>query len=106
MARWLFPTAILIVLAGCSQNGPGRAAIAERCIAGGETPEVCQCLADESSQKLEGDLFALVVLGATGEDAEAELLVNEMSPDEHLKFAAAMREIIRKCGAEGYVAAG
>jgi hypothetical protein len=106
MARWLIPTALLIALAACSQNGPGRAAIVERCVAGGEALEICQCLADQSSRKLDRDMFALVVLGAEGEETETDQLMREMAPDRQLKFIAAMREIIRSCGAEGYVAAG
>ena len=105
MARRLFPTAMLIALAACSQNGPGRAAIVDRCVTGGETPEVCQCLADQSSRKLDGDMFALVVLGAQGEEAETDLLMKEMPPDRQLKFSATMREIIGACGAQDYVAA-
>jgi len=105
MARWLIPIAMLVALAACSQNGPGRAAIAQRCVTGGEAPEICQCLADESSKKLDGDMFALVVLGAEGQEAETDLLMKEMPPDRQLKFSATMREIIGACGAQGYVAA-
>jgi hypothetical protein len=96
---------MLMVLAACSQNGPGRAAIVERCISGGEAQAVCQCLADQSSRKLDGAMFALVVLGAQGEEAETDRLMSEMSPDLQLKFSGTMREIIGMCGAQGYVAA-
>lgn len=105
MARWLFPTATLIALAACSQNGPGRAVIVERCVTGGEAPEICQCLADQSSRKLDGEMFDLVVLGAQGDEAETDLMMQEMSPDRQAQFGSTMREIIRACGAQGYVAA-
>ena len=105
MARWVFSSAMLIALAACSQDGPGRAVITERCIAGGESPEICQCLADESSKILDDDMFDMVVLGALGDDAETDLMMREMSSSRRARFSALMREIIQGCGAEGYVAA-
>jgi hypothetical protein len=95
----------LLALGACDQNGPSRAVITDRCVAGGEAPEICKCLADESSRKLEGDMLQIVVLGAQGEETETDRLVKELPADRQLKFKAAMRGIIESCGAEGYLAA-
>jgi hypothetical protein len=96
----------LAVLAACSQNGPGRAAITDRCIAGGEKPEVCKCLADESSRRLDRAMFELVVLGARGEETEAEEQVRTLGPERQDQFSTLVRGIIRGCGGEDYLIAG
>ena len=104
MARWAAALGLL-ALAACSQNGQGRAAITDRCIAGGEKPEICKCLADQSSRKLDSDMFALVVMGAQGDEAESDRLMQEIGPEKQAKFSSLMRDIIKSCGAEGYLAA-
>jgi hypothetical protein len=96
--------AALAALAACSQNGPGRSAIIDRCVAGGESEEICKCLADASSQRLESDMFELVVLGAQGEEAKTDERMKEMSPERQAQFTELMRGIIRACGAQGYLA--
>jgi hypothetical protein len=90
-------------LSACDQNGAGREAIANRCIAGGEAPEICRCFADESSRRLEGDLFQIVVLGAQGMETETDRLMKELPADRQADFTSAMREIVKACGAEGYL---
>ena len=105
MVRWTPALAALALLAACSQNEQGRAAINDRCVAGGESAEICTCLADQSSRKLDGDMFNLVVLGAQGEEAETDRLVKELTPERQARFTAMMQEITRGCGAEGYLAA-
>ena len=105
MPRWMLGAAAMALLGACDQNGSGRTTITNRCVAGGEAPEICKCLADASSAKLDGDLFGVVVLGAQGEDAQTEKLMKELSPERQAKFSATMREIIQGCGAEGYLAA-
>jgi hypothetical protein len=104
MPRWASVAIVLAALTACSQNGPGRAAITDRCIAGGESPEICKCLADASSQKLERDMFELVVLGAQGDEAKTDQRMKEMAPDRQAQFTELMRGIIRGCGAQGYLA--
>lgn len=105
MSRLMLAAIALVLLAACDQNGPGRTAITNRCVAGGEAPEICKCLADASSSKLEPDTFKVVVLGAQGEDAQTEKLVKDLPPESQARFSATMRDIIQGCGAEGYVAA-
>ncbi len=104
MARWMPAASALVLLAACSQNEPGRTAIVDRCVAGGETPEICKCLADESSRQLDGDMFELVVLGAQGEETETDRRMKELTPERQARLAAMMQQIIRGCGADGYVA--
>ncbi len=106
MLRLTTAIATLLALSACSQNGPGRAVITDRCVAGGEAPEVCKCLADESSKKLDGDMFAMVVLGAQGEEAKSDARMKDLGPDRQAKFTAAMKDIIRGCGAANYLAGG
>ncbi len=105
MRRRAFAIIVGLGLAACSQNGPGREAINSRCIAGGESPEICKCLADTSADKLEGDLFPIVVAGARGEEAASEKLINDLAPDRKARFGQAMREIARSCGADAYIVA-
>lgn len=105
MARWMPGAGVLVLLAAaCSQNEPGRTAIVDRCVAGGETPEICQCLADQSSRQLDGEMFELVVLGAQGEEKEADRRMTELTPERQARFTAEMQHIIRGCGADGYLA--
>lgn len=95
----------LLALAACSQNGPGRAAITDRCIAGGEKAEVCKCFADESSRRLDRTMFDLVVLGAQGREGEAEQQMKALGPERQSAFSAVVRGIIRGCGGEAYLVA-
>jgi hypothetical protein len=95
---------VLLGLSACDQNASGREVIANRCIAGGEAPEICRCFADESSSRLEGDLFQIVVLGAQGMETETDRLMKELPADRQTDFSSSMREIVRTCGAEGYLA--
>jgi hypothetical protein len=94
----------LLGLSACDQNGAGREVIANRCVAGGEAPEICRCFADESSRRLEGDLFQIVVLGAQGMETETDRLMKELPADRQAAFSSSMREIVQACGAEGYLA--
>lgn len=94
-----------VVLSACDQNASGKEAIANRCIAGGEAPETCRCFAEESASRLEGDLFQIVVLGAQGMETETDRLMKELPADRQADFSTAMREIVRICGAEGYLVA-
>ena len=91
-------------LAACDQNASGKEAIPNRCIAGAEAPEICRCFAEESSRRLEGDLFQIVVLGAQGMETETDRLMKELPADRQADFSAAMRGIVQTCGAEGYLA--
>ena len=95
---------VFVGLSACDQNATGKEAIANRCIAGGEAPEICRCFADESSRRLEGDLFQIVVLGAQGMETETDRLMKELPADRQADFSAAMRGIVETCGAEGYLA--
>ena len=106
MARRMPAAGILVLLAACSQNGPGRTVITDRCVAGGEKPEICKCLADQSSRQLDGELFELVVLGAQGEEKETDARLKALTPERQTRFSAAMQQIIGGCGAEGYLAGG
>lgn len=104
MARLLLIGIAALGLAACSQNEVGKKVITEQCIAEGETVEVCECFARTSDEKLDKELFAIVVLGAQGEDGETEKMIEELSPPQKARFTAAVREVISTCGAEGYLA--
>lgn len=85
-------------LVGCSRNESGRKLITERCLASGETTEVCECLARESDARLDQPLFDLVVLGARGEAEEAELAMQELDNQMKSKFATLAPQIRKGCG--------
>jgi len=104
MARWIIAGFAIAALSACSQDGPGRAAIVDRCVAGGETPEICRCLADSSSRKLDDEMFELVILGAQGEEQKTDERMKQMSPERQAQFTSAMQQIIHGCGAQGYLA--
>lgn len=93
------------VLSACSQNGPGRAVITDRCVASGQTPETCKCLADQSDQKLDQEMFEVVVLGARGEVNASERLLRDLGPDRQARFTALTRDIARACDADDYLVA-
>lgn len=106
MARLPLIALAALGLVACSQNEVGKKVIAEQCIAEGETVEVCECFAKTTDEKLDKDLFDIVVLGAQGEDGETEKLMQELSPSQKAQFAAGVREVIATCGAQGYLAGG
>jgi hypothetical protein len=96
---------VAVALAACNRNGPGRELIANRCVAGGETPEVCKCLADQSSAKLDDEMFQLVVLAAQGQVNASERLLRDIGPDRQSRFRTITREVARACGATEYLVA-
>ncbi len=93
-------------LAGCGQNEAGKAAIVDQCLANGEAPEVCDCLARTSAEKLDPALFDIVVLGARGEDLVVQQRMDELTPDLQARFTLIIPQILRECGAQGYLAGG
>jgi hypothetical protein len=103
MLRQTMLVLLVLGLAACDQNAQGKEAIANRCIAGGEAPDICKCLAEESSRRLEGDLFQIVVLGAQGMETETDRLLKELPADRQAEFSAETGGIIEACGAEGYL---
>ncbi len=105
MARLPLIMLVALTLAACSQNEVGKKVIAEQCIAEGETVEVCECFAKVSDEKLDKELFDIVVLGAQGEDGETEKLMQELTTTQKAHFIAAVREVIGTCGGQGYLAA-
>ena len=105
MARLAFLGIAAFGLAACSQNEVGKKVITEQCIAEGETVEVCECFARTSDEKLDKELFDIIVLGAQGEDSETEKMIEELSSQQKAKLSAVAREVITTCGAEGYLAA-
>jgi hypothetical protein len=106
MARLTLMTLLALGLAACSQNEQGRKVIAEQCIAGGWTVEVCECLARESDARLDPPMFEAIVLGAQGNMAEADLAMQELDPQARGKFAVVVPQILKTCGAEGYLPGG
>ena len=106
MARLALLALVTLGLAACSQNEVGKKVITEQCIAEGETVEVCECFAKASDEKLDKELFDIIVLGAQGEDSETEKMVEELTPAQKAKLSAVTREVVTSCGAEGYLAAG
>jgi hypothetical protein len=95
----------LMLPAACSQDGPGRAVITDRCVASGQTPEICKCLADQSAQKLDPEMFDVVVLGASGQVNASERLLRDIGPDRQNRFTALTRDIARACDADEYLVA-
>jgi hypothetical protein len=92
-------------LAGCSQNSAGVAIITDRCVAGGESPEVCKCLAEQSSAKLDKEMFEIVVLGARGEQNASARLLRDIGPERQTRFKTIARDVASTCGANDYLVA-
>lgn len=85
-------------LAACNPNEPGMKVIARQCLAGGQAEEVCDCLSKQSAQRLDKDLFEMVVLGAQGEEAEVVARMEELPPELKTKFTVVIPDIRRECG--------
>jgi hypothetical protein len=98
MRRFAVSSLVLgATLAGCSPNAQGIKVITEQCIADGEAIEVCECLGTASSEKLDKDLFDMVVLGAQGAEAEVAGRMEDLQPEMRAKFAVVTGEIRRTC---------
>ena len=93
-------------LAGCSQNEQGKKTIEAQCIAGGGAEDVCACLAKTSAERLDKELFDIVVLGAQGEDIETAERIAELSPQLENRLSVEVPAIIKMCGAESYLVPG
>ncbi|MEY2757252.1 MAG: hypothetical protein RIR33_1030 [Pseudomonadota bacterium] len=95
-----------MLVAGCSQNEQGKRVIEAQCIAGGGAEDVCACLARSSAERLDKELFDIVVLGAQGEDIETAERIEELSPELETKLSFVVPDIIKSCGAQSYLVPG
>lgn len=95
-----------LTLGACSQNEQGRKVIEAQCIAGGGAEDVCACLGKTSAERLDKELFDIVVLGAQGEDIETAERIEELSPELENKLSLVVPDIIKSCGAESYLVTG
>jgi hypothetical protein len=86
-----------VAMSACSPRDAGRKAILDRCLAGAGDENVCGCQAKAAADKLDQELFDLVVLGAQGEEAEAAARVEELSPELQSRFSVLIPEIRREC---------
>ena len=93
----------VLALAACSQNEQGRKTIEAQCIAGGGAEDVCACLAKTSAERLDKEIFDIVVLGAQGEDIETAERIAELPPALENEMSTVIPEIIKSCGAESYL---
>jgi hypothetical protein len=100
MRRLSATIVVLSVLAACSQNEEGKKAIVAQCVSNGDTPEVCDCLARNSAERLDQDLFDLVVMGARGEETEAAQRMEGLAPELQAKFSVLIPQILKDCGAD------
>ena len=95
--------AAALLAAGCGVRAAGHDAIVDRCVAGGEEAAVCGCLGEQSAKRLSQGDFDLVVLGAKGEDEEADRRLAELEPGEQAQLSLAIRAIAEVCGVKGYL---
>ncbi len=98
MARLALIALVVLGLAACSRNEQGRKFITDRCLASGQETEVCECLARESDAKLDQQMFDVVVLGAQGDDQEAELAMQELDARAKARFSTIVPQIQKGCG--------
>jgi hypothetical protein len=101
--RWSLALAAVLLATGCGARSAGREAIIARCLGDGEDPVVCDCLGNQSVKKLDKTGFDLVVLGARGQDAEADSLLAELTPVEQAKLSGSVRDVASACGVKGYL---
>lgn len=97
MRRFGFSLLLLAGLAACSANEQGRKVITEQCIADGEAVAVCECLAKGAAEKLDKELFDMVVLGAQGAEQEVAGRMEDLPPELKTKFAVVIPEIRAAC---------
>lgn len=103
MKRGVFVLAAALWLGACSGAASDRDVIAKTCVGDGGDGKVCDCLARASVRRLEAPALDAVVLGAQGQDSEADRLLAGLTPEQGTKFRAAMEGIVRECGAEDYL---
>lgn len=99
MWRLAASLSVLAALGACSVREPGRKAILDQCIAGGMAEAVCECLATTSAEKLDEELFDVVVAGAKGEEQVAAAKLAELSPEMEARFSVLIPAIQQQCGA-------
>lgn len=89
----------LAALAACDARAPGRQALIDRCLAGGQPEGYCVCLARETNRRLDDEMFSLVVMAAAGQPEEAEDILSAFEPEEQLTYATLVGEVARVCAA-------
>lgn len=87
-------------LAACDQAEASRKVIEAECLEGGDSPEVCTCLARQSIERLDSALVELVVLGARGRQAEASEKLETLENQLQAEFEAEVPEIMASCGVQ------
>lgn len=87
-------------LGACDQTEASRKAIEAECLEGGDSPEVCTCLARQSIERLDPALVELVVLGAQGRQAEASEKLEALESHLQSEFGSEVPAIMSACGVE------
>lgn len=106
MMRVLLPAlaaGVCLAAAACSGASSDRTVIAGSCARDGGVQSTCDCLARESVKRFEKPSLEAVVLGAQGQDAEADKIMASLTADESARFRMALVDIVAACKADDYV---
>ncbi len=79
----------LVLLAGCDQGG-GKKALVKTCVADGESPAACACIADAMEAKLSPDLFKRTVAAVAREKREVDGFISSLPDEDKMEFLKVM----------------
>jgi hypothetical protein len=95
---WLCLGTAVFALAACDARAPGRQVIIDRCLADGAGGEdYCVCLARESDDRLDDEMFELVARAASGDAETAEEILAIFEPAEQITYSTLLAEVVRAC---------
>lgn len=83
----------LALLAACSQKAD-RDQLAETCIADGESPESCECIADAMEANLSSGLMKRTAAAIGREKRDVEEFVASLTVAEQMEFAGALSGMV------------
>lgn len=86
------------LLAGCDAVEANRTAIEESCLANGDTPEVCSCLASETAERVDPAVLDLIAIGARGETREASERIKALDAPLRSQLSIEVPAIMAECG--------
>lgn len=88
-----------LVLAGCGGAGGDRATLIKACTDDGSSTESCACMADAAKSELDTKVYkALVQSAASGDDAVAQQVMEDLSSAEQGQVFGFFMKAALECG--------
>ncbi|MDZ4760158.1 MAG: hypothetical protein SGJ21_03705 [Alphaproteobacteria bacterium] len=83
---------------GAAGGGGGKAVLSSRCVEDGNDKKACDCMATETENALDPEVFEAMVLAAQGKDDEADAAMQKLTQEQQFSVVKMTGDTLEKCG--------